>query len=139
MKKILIIAFTMFFISCSSGRFIYDSYSGVIDYSNYSTKGFFITESPSVSFEYTPIGSVIVEITSGYEIASSSKDKVILQWKYATYEDALQSLYKKAGDIKANGVIGLKYSYIPSISDKNYKKKVISPSKIIITGMAIKR
>lgn len=51
--------------------------SGITDYSIFAKKGFFITESNSVNFEYQPIGSVYVKQQAGYEVLSNTaKQKV---------------------------------------------------------------
>ena len=140
MKRFLFISLlSVFFISCQPEKFVYKSDSSVIDYLDYSNKNFFITESPSVSFDYTPLGSVVVTLSSGYEIYSYTSKERRYQWRYATYKNALELLYQKSLDIKANGIIGLKYNYIPEIVNDKDKNNPISPSKIILSGMAIRR
>jgi len=145
MKKVLIFLLPVFLFSCEPYKFIYNSNLAVVDYGPYTSKGFFITESPSVSFEYTPIGSVSVVLQSGYEIKSQSKNKTNYgDWRNALYKDAIELLYKKCLEGGANGVVGLKYNYIPEVrKDDAYTKiesnGIISPSKIIVSGMAIKK
>lgn len=57
----------------------YSVVTGYIDYSKYSDQGFFITEAPTVPFDYTPIGSMSVTEYSGkdkeYVVESVQTDK----------------------------------------------------------------
>lgn len=50
----------LLFTSCSMYKSINETV--VIDYSRYTSQGFFITESNSVSFDYKPIGSVVTVV-----------------------------------------------------------------------------
>ena len=145
MKKILFFIFTVCVLSsCVSvpdSRSPYLRYHGVIDYSKYMSKGFFITEANSVSFDYEPIGSIAAGVESGWEIlnhttktttsdddvyGSSTKTKV----KYGEYiraelDDAIEELYQACKELGADGVINF------SISS--------SLGEYVVSGMAIKR
>ncbi|MBB2149187.1 hypothetical protein [Pedobacter gandavensis] len=80
MKKlhVLIAAAALLMSSCSPIiRTPEEFSSGITDYSTFAKKGFFITESNSVNFDYQPIGSVYVKQQAGYEVLSNTtKQKV---------------------------------------------------------------
>ncbi len=46
--------------------------ASIVDYKKYWDQGFFITESPSISFEYIPIGAVTVNLQDGYEAIANN-------------------------------------------------------------------
>ena len=112
--------------SCTTVK--YSEYGDSLDYSSYTSQGFFLTEAPSVSFNYEPIGSVIGVSISGYDKNKSEKEsytKVLSdgsriynpdfgknQTNYisANYEGALFQLVNESKKIGANGIIGLKFN-----------------------------
>lgn len=119
-----------------------------IDYSKHMSNGFFLTESNSVSFDYSPVGSVQVTLQDGWEVVQGKKaegyytneefSKIKLgNYAPTTYREALDILVSKAEGMGADGIIGLKFSFIPPIVDKLGNKT--GPSKITASGMAIKR
>ena len=135
--------------SCATYKYPYTKTFTAIDYSEYSGKGFFITESSSVGFDYTPIGSVFVEISPGYEVLDVKKDsygndKYVYgdELKIATINDALDELYEKCIRMGANGVIGLKISShqepVQSISSVTSTSHVYG-NVVTLSAMAIKR
>jgi len=65
-------------------------------------QGMFITESNSVNFSYTPVGSVNAAIQSGYDGT---------QYIHATIDDVLYLLSSEAERQGANGIINLKIEY----------------------------
>lgn len=146
MKKIIYLLFVLTLTSCSTYKIPYDVQSYYTDYSVYAKKGFFITESNSVSFEYTPVGSLIVEVSSGYDnnvSASSSqksystaKSKSSKKWRYANVNEALNILYEDALYMRANGIINLQIKIVPAVYNKDV---MVSSDRIIISGMAIKK
>lgn len=149
MKKLLSLCLVALITSCSTYKVMYNASSGCIDYSTYSEKGFFITESNSVSFDYKPMGSLFVEISSGYEkrleknkkyldIDGHEKSKTEISvgnWINATSKIAFDSLYKRSLDLKANGIINLQTKYYPATY---YNNTMVTGDKFIVTGMAIK-
>ena len=73
MKKILLLAVAaLAMTSCS--KIPYTSTVTVIDYSYFTKKGFFITEAPSVSFDYEPVGSIIVRVENGHEVVKEKNE-----------------------------------------------------------------
>ena len=144
MKKLfLLMAITILFLSCASPAYFIRSKS--IDFSQYTAKGFFFTESNSVSFEYMPLGSISVFGRNGYEL-SSLKDEVqdpdgalLLnnytnkKWKTININDLIAHLYEEAIAMGADGVINLQQIYLPA----NEKQNVLEGW--LVTGMAIKR
>lgn len=118
--------------------------SSYLDYSQYSAQGFFITESGSTPFEYTPIGSMAVTenngLTDKIQAPDPVKDKDIdgiytsntssNKWRYATSSSALNALVEKAKETGANGIINLKIYPV-------YEKSTIVG--YTVSGMLIKR
>jgi uncharacterized protein YbjQ (UPF0145 family) len=119
----------------------YLKYHGVVDYSKYMSRGFFITEANSVSFDYESIGSVTAGVESGWEIldtttkTTTSKDDVYgsstkTKIKYGEYiqaelDDAIEELYSTSIELGADGVIN--FSIRSSLGE------------YVVSGMAIKR
>jgi uncharacterized protein YbjQ (UPF0145 family) len=154
-KSILLLLTTVLMAGCYPIRFSYHQSSVVLDYSEYTKRGFFLTEANSVSFEYQALGSIFAKVTSGYEILSetsrtgmsddlygataSVKRKVKYgNYKQAYTDDALKVLYAKAREINANGVINLQFTYTPAEYD--LKTGLMTyPDGVIITGMAIRK
>lgn len=137
-------------VGCSIQKRVYVQESVIIDYSKYNNKGFFITESNSVNFEYKAIGSISAKVESGYGTVDSYKEKTMnddlypqemsVKVKYrdyiqATPEAALETLYKKAIENGANGVINLKIT--PIINNENPYISIITG--YFVTGMAINK
>ncbi|MDR1984271.1 MAG: hypothetical protein LBQ28_05545 [Prevotellaceae bacterium] len=151
MKKILVVfVFTALFVACSTIMPRYSIISGTIDYSYFTKKGFFITESNSVSFEYTPVGSVFTTIYSGETNETGKRELVVKddfypykiyitskKWKSADVDDALLEIYNQALNIGANGIINLKIQNITSSQQINGQS--ISCDGITVSGMAIKK
>lgn len=149
MKKIILLFFTTsLLVSCAVPRKAYVRESSAVDFSEYARKGFFITESNSVSFPYEPISSVSALVESGYEVLGekrSASDELYglnLNTKYGEFiraksQDALDELYEKSREMGADGIINLKIDYTPLRTSSN--GSVISWESYYITGMAIKR
>jgi uncharacterized protein YbjQ (UPF0145 family) len=149
MKKIISFCVVLLFVtSCTTYKIPYRRYSAAIDFSAYAQKGFFITESNSVSFSYEPVGSISAVVSSGYEILNSenlkSTDDVYGSYKKIKYgkmidasvNDALDELYNSAIRLGADGIINFRSEYVPSL----YNKAVlITPDSYIVSGMAIRR
>lgn len=149
MKKILFISLiTLLLSSCATLKPPYSRFSNTVDFSEYTRKGFFITESNSVSFNYNPLGSLTSVVQGGYEVlgreAISSNDEVYGVNAKVTYgefipasiDDALDELYNSARELGANGIINFKLTYYPSEYEKNV---LVRHSSYVVSGMAIKR
>lgn len=149
MKKILFISLiTLLLSSCATLKPPYSRFSNTVDFSEYTRKGFFITESNSVSFNYDPLGSLTSVVQGGYEVlgreAISSNDEVYGVNAKVTYgefipasiDDALDELYNSARELGANGIINFKLTYYPSEYEKNV---LVRHSSYVVSGMAIKR
>jgi len=119
MKKVLL---GVLIVTALSGcRSIpYESYSTFLDYSSYTTQGFFLSESNSVSFEYKALGSLTGTVSDG-------DDKG--EFKRAYMDDAVKVMIDKAKEVGANGIINIKYDII------NTNDRIT----IIARGMAIKK
>ena len=152
MKKIVFILSVILLMGCSTiGKFPYVQESSIIDYSQYEKKGFFITEANSVSFEYEAVGSVSAKVESGFEIMGSNKVRAVGDDIYqkqmetktkvaygefvsATPTQALELLYQRAVESRANGIINLKISPITQYTQA-YGNVITG---YFATGMAIK-
>lgn len=151
MKKILLsLLFVATMTSCSVlPKYPYVQNAVVLDYSEYTNKGFFMTEANSVSFGYKALGSVSAKVQSGYEVIGETIRKAVKddiygnsedkrkvkygKYKRAYSDDALKVLYEKAKEIGANGLINIKISYVTN------SYSTISDDVIIVTGMAIRK
>lgn len=122
--------------------------ASILDYTEFTSKGFFVTESNSVSFDYEAIGSVIGENYGGYEV-SSKKNKMSedtysrlteITVKYGKHiparaDVALREMILKAMEKGANGVINVRIngsSRFTVGADTTYYG-------YIATGMAIRK
>ncbi|TZF84057.1 heavy metal-binding domain-containing protein [Pedobacter sp. BS3] len=118
-----------------------------VDYRPYSQSGFFITESNSVNFEYTPLSNVQSYISTGYEkekgdeIPKKEIDNVYgnryegkIKVISATAQKAVDLLVDNAKSQGANAIINLKITPIYSTSSGFSFIQGYSAS-----GMAIKR
>lgn len=147
MKKFLLFAFVaLIFTSCM--KIPYTSTVTVIDYSYFSKKGFFITEAPSVSFDYESVGSIMVSVQSGHNVIEGEKkvsksifggeietySSVMGKYRAATIDDALDLIYDESIKAGANGLINLKISPITV-----YQSGQTYVTGYIVNGMAIKR
>lgn len=126
MRKLFYLISILLLMSCSGNKHIYTETAQIIDYEKYNNKGFFITESNSVSFDYTPIGSIVVRIYSGHEVVGTEYVKKfkstgtyteipkmrVGDWRNGDLEDAFIKLHKEAISRGANGVINLKYELL---------------------------
>lgn len=149
MKKIFTTILFICFVlpSCITTTGVKETF--FIDYKRYSDRGFFLTESNSVSFDYTPIASVLTVVkgekqtvakknNTGKEVKHSARDRRESLFgdytskktvKYSVY-DALDELVSRSGKMGADGIINLKIIY-------TYDKDL--GGGYDISGMAIKR
>lgn len=101
--------------------------SSMLDYSQLTSKGVFVTESNSVSFDYETVGSIMVITTDGYI------NNVYNSPSYtALCNETLNLLAQK----KANGIVNLK---IEHRSQKREGTLYEIEHSIVLTGMAIKK
>lgn len=153
MKKTLVFLFLCCLCSCvTTYKWPYIQESSIIDYSVYAKKGFFITESNSVNFDYSAIGSISAKVESGYEVLNMDAVKVTgddiysrqpetkINVKYGKYikatpEAAINELFNQAIQSKANGIIGLTIKPITTTSQQ-YGNVVTG---YFVTGMAIRK
>lgn len=144
MKRYLSAAIMVALFSSCAIKPVYQKQISVIDYSVYNKQGIFLTESPSVSFPYDPIGSVLVTLKDGnvaihngvaYQMQVDDDVEYIgkKQYKYASSADALQELTDLTKKLGADAVVGLKLEYKIE-SSKDYARGVV-----IVSGMAVKR
>jgi hypothetical protein len=102
------------------------AYCSTIDYTTLTDKGIFVTESNSVNFDYKSIESITAESVSGW-----SKKKGDYQREECSAKEAFDLIVEELQSIEADGLINLKFEYIP--------KTERTESKVIVSGMAIKK
>lgn len=136
-KSLLLFIFITVMSSCITTS-KYAVHTGMVDFKKYNNKGFFITQSNSVSFEYEPIGYVSTIIFSGYDESQKPNQKKtslagpdIGKHHVASNEEAFDALYEKCTNEGANGIINVDFSTI-----KNQQGNIVS---VQANGMAIKR
>ncbi len=135
MKKIIVlsvVSFVLLFSSCTVKK--YSISSNLLDYSEFTSNNFFITESNSVSFDYESIGSISVYCESGHY-----RDPRVTgivegpgKWRKAIPKDLLNEAYNKALSKNADGLINMKITYIPQVKNVPF-------DSYLLTGMLIKR
>ena len=129
----------------------YNTSIGYINYSKYSESGIFLTESNSVNFDYTPLGSVSVTILSGnvkktrpnrynyvdynyVDAFGNLPDEKYTEWVVASPEEAIHLATQKAMEQGGNGIINLKFEPITHVVDSKHPQ-----SGILLTGMVIRK
>jgi len=154
MKKLFVLTLlaASLITSCSViPKHPYVQESSILDYTAYTSKGFFISESNSVSFNYKAIGSVSAKVESGY-IITGVKEKPVPNddiykgngrttskikygdYKRANQNDALKEICDRAMEEGGNGIINLNIE--PIISTTQHGTGVTG---YFITGMAIRK
>lgn len=146
MKKLFLIISVVAILSSCSSKVLYQSSTGFVNYSAYARNGFFLTESNSVSFDYTPIGSVTATVLSGYlktksvtwdkgdGIYPSTPSTSKYKWQYASVDDAVAALVNIAIEQGANGIINLKIERYDGYDENNARRE-----GLLISGMAIRK
>lgn len=114
------------FSSCGSLP-VPESRVGVIDYTPLIKAGIYVTESNSVNFDYTAIGSIVATEKGGWVNGKA---------KRPTTEDALNNIMKELERMGANGIINL--NIIPSVEMSDDLMSKVFVSVITVKGMAIK-
>ena len=128
--------------SCAS-TFTHATY--YIDYKDAGQGKLFITESNSVSFDYEPLGSILVEEIPGavkvsvpisdkerrnHDDLYTSSSKTVTSYSQATAQTALNYAAQKCIEIGGDGLINVKLN---SYMD-DHKRRVVQ-----VSGMVIKR
>lgn len=151
MKKVLLLASIVVLMSSCVTINLPKPYTKVklVDYSWLTNQGIFVTESNSVSFEYEAVGSVSIEISSGFEPKVKGKHVTTIEkgddiyttyqvnglskskWVAvpATMENAFSELAYTLKENGADGIVNLKIRY----------DHIAMRDLIYISGMAIKR
>lgn len=127
MKKILFYIIIAFTISSCVTLPAPKSSVGIIDYTPLIKEGIFVTESNSVNFDYTAIGSIIATEKGGWTNGSV---------KRPTADAALKNIIKELNRLGANGIINLMVTSSVEMSE-DMMTKVFIPV-VTIKGMAIK-
>lgn len=129
MKKLFIVFCVLIgSFSCVAPRLSYKE-TIIVDYMRYSNIGFFVTESNSVSFDYTPIGSVTTIVVGETKVQDQETGR-IKKRDYHIY-DAIDEIVRQSRRMGSDGIIGLTLS--PKLSTTGFTEGYI------VSGMAIKR
>lgn len=129
MKKLFIVFCVLIgSFSCVAPRLSYKE-TIIVDYMRYSNIGFFVTESNSVSFDYTPVGSVTTIVVGETKVQDKETGRMIKR-DYHIY-DAIDEIVRQSRRMGSDAIIGLTLS--PKLSTTGF------PEGYIVSGMAIKR
>lgn len=146
MKKLLFAMTIVLLLSSCAAVPTYLERTSFLNYETYNKLGVFISESNSVSFEYTPLGSISTTVLSGnakevvgkvvYQneiYGNDEKDKIVKVWKTADTDSALSMAVAEVKKQGGNGLINLKIQPIT----ENIKGTI--HYGFLVTGMAIKK
>lgn len=118
-----------------------------LDYRYLDENGIFVTESPSVSFDYKAVSSIAVEVKGGY-VTRDEADRILEDnndlYYYPTsnrnkvyvgpiVRDAYDVLIEKMREIGANGIINIR------IDQDRVMNGDVYVDRITISGMAIEK
>lgn len=120
-------------------------YASHVDYSYFTNKGIFVTESNSVNFEYETLGSLYVECTGGW-VKKNKSNEIDMEDVYmnkmgnylyapARVEEAFDLAMVEVIKLQGNGIINLKITP----GTYYYANYLTGVNKITITGMIIKK
>ncbi|WP_289862893.1 hypothetical protein [uncultured Duncaniella sp.] len=150
MKKValcILSAALLSLVSCKPVMLSHQTY--YLDYQEAGQGKVFITEANSVSFEYEPLGSILiveypgfVKVTAPSGEVSNEKKKLFaadlynnkysnLRYDNASTQSAINYAVEKVLALGGDGIINLRFS---SYFDKSAQKQVVQ-----ISGMVIKR
>lgn len=118
-KYLLLMLIAIGLASCSTVEQF--TLTDVTDYSAFTNRGIFVTESNSVNFDYEPLGSVI-SITQSALSSFGFKG-------YIDVDKAFNEIATKIEAKGANGLINLKISYLEASK---------ASIKMVVSGMAIR-
>lgn len=96
------------------------AYAGIFDYSPLTSKGVFVTESNSVSFDYETIGSLYAQSKGGW---------IDKKYHYPSVTALYNEVLVELGKLKANGIVNLRLRISGSGTDE----------MLVLTGMAIRK
>lgn len=147
MKRLLFILFSaLALVALNSCHAPFSHVTYYVDYQQAGKGKVFITEANSVSFEYEPLGTILVEEVPGsvkVTVPTTEKEraaddglygpstsKTVTTYSQATAQTALNYAAEKAIELGGNGLINVRLS---SYLD-NQKRRVVQ-----VTGMVIKR
>lgn len=144
--KVLFFAICAFILTGCSSSIRYSESVDYVDYNEYLNEGIFITESNSVNFAHTPLGSISVEIIDGFKKGvRNSKFKYadmngqqhnteeFEYWSTGSYSHALRLAIEEVKKKGGNGLINLNISVSTQLIDKEYR------TVYSLTGMAINK
>lgn len=124
----------------------YVASSTYINYQTYAEQGMYITESNSVSFDYTPLGSVSAIVFPGYVKATRPSQykyedlngnqqltEDYNKWQPADVSDAIALAVEKAKQQGGNGIINFKVQPTSESDGKTVRHGYL------VTGMVIRK
>jgi hypothetical protein len=120
----------------------------VYDFRPYSEKGFYITPNPYFG-EFDPIGQIYISIFPGRKEITTKNEKggfgeetetTSMRTETISSEEMMELIYKKAIDLKANGISNFKMQYVYSTlydAASHTQLKILDHYEL--EGFAIKR
>lgn len=139
MKKILMCcSLVLILASCASYPKPFAT-STKFDYSQFKAANVYVTQSPSVNFEYEALGEVQGISYAGYDKKQVKSNTVKGSYAVASHyvaassQIAIKKMIEELKAMGANGIINLHYSYIPDLTTG------MKIDKVVISGMAIVR
>lgn len=125
-NKLYIIILSILTASCATLP-MPESYIGVVDYAPLIKDGIFVTESNSVSFNYTAVGSIVATEKGGWINGNEVRPST---------DNAFKNISKELKRVGANGIINLIVMRSVELSGDLLSKTYVPV--VTIKGMAIK-
>ncbi|MDE6229436.1 MAG: hypothetical protein K2M40_06585 [Muribaculaceae bacterium] len=145
-KSFIIAAIAAALLTSCAPKVQYVASSSYINYQTYAEQGVFITESNSVNFEYTPLGSVSAVVFPGYVKAirpsqyryvdfngNPQLTEEYNKWQSADVTDAIALAVEKAKQQGGNGIINFQVRPTSESDGKTVRHG------FIVTGMVISK
>lgn len=145
-KSLFLIGIMAAFLTSCAPKMQYVASSTYINYQAYAEQGMYITESNSVSFDYTPLGSVSAIVFPGYVKATRPSQykyedlngnqqltEDYNKWQPADVSDAIALAVEKAKQQGGNGIINFKVQPTSETDGKTIRHGYL------VTGMVIRK
>lgn len=123
MNKLIIVVLSIILTSCTVIKSIRTA--SFIDFTKY--EGFYLSQSPTADFKYTPLGLVTSYVKSGSERRTGNEKRQYDSgfeiggggnyiYVPVKAQDAVDMLYKKAKEMGATGILNIQVTYLPDAS-----------------------
>lgn len=145
-RTIITIAIVTALLTSCAPNIQYVASSSYINYQTYAEQGVYITESNSVSFDYTPLGSVSAVVFPGYVKSTRLSQykyedlngnpqptETYNKWQSADVTDAIALAVEKAKQQGGNGIINFRVQPTSESNGKTVRHG------FLVTGMVISK